>query len=79
MQLSDQKGWSQGPPLPRTHLKAGSGGEALPLGIPAYLRPSGGKQLYSFISVAADFGLVLICCSQRLCHPAIINVLSIPQ
>jgi len=41
---------------------------------PAYLRPSKGKQLLFFISVlvAAAFGLILICCSQRLCHLGII-------
>jgi len=44
------------------------------LEFPAYLRPSKGKLLFPFISasVAAAFGLVLICCSQRFCHPAII-------
>ena len=29
MQLSDRKGWSQDPPLPRPHLRAGSGGKGI--------------------------------------------------
>jgi len=45
------------------------------LDISAYLRPSKGKQLLSFISASR---LVLVYCSQKLCHPAIIMVLSIP-
>ena len=47
MQLSDWKGWSQDPPLPSLHLRVGSGGEGVLLEIPAYLRPSKGKQLFS--------------------------------
>jgi len=45
-----------------------------------YQRPSKGRQLFSSISasVAAVLGLVLTCCNWRLCHPAIIVVLSIP-
>jgi len=72
MHLSDWKGWRQDTPFSRSHLRVGSGG--LSLDIPAYLRPSKGKQLFLFIfaCVAAAFGLVLIYCSQRLCHPAII-------
>ena len=27
VQLSDQKGWSQDPPLPRPHLRVGRGGK----------------------------------------------------
>ena len=50
MHVSDKKGWSQGPPLPRTHLGLGSGGEGSLLEIPAYLRPSEGKQ-FSFLPV----------------------------
>jgi len=47
--------------------------------IPAYLRPSKGKQHFSFIStyVTVVLGLVLVCYSQRLCHPAIAVVLFI--
>jgi len=40
MYLSDWKGWSQDPPLPRPHVLPGSGGEGISLEIPMYLRPS---------------------------------------
>ena len=70
MHLSDQKGWSQDSPLPRLHVRDGSGDEGSLLEIPVYLRyvylrPSKDKQLSSFVSVstAAAMGLVLICCS----------------
>jgi len=43
MLLSDQKEWSQDPPLPRPHLRVGSGGNGILLEISAYLRPSKGK------------------------------------
>jgi len=33
--LNDQKGWSQDPPLPRPHLRAGSGGEVILLEVPS--------------------------------------------
>lgn len=46
MYFNDRKGWSQDPPLPRPHLKASSGGEGILLKIPAYWRPSEGKQLF---------------------------------
>jgi len=46
MQLSAQKRWSQDPPLPSPHLKVGSGGEGISLGIPACVRPSKGKQIF---------------------------------
>ena len=36
MHLSDWKGWSQGPPLPRPHLGEGSGGKGISLEVPAY-------------------------------------------
>ena len=39
-------------PLPKPHLRVGSGGEGISLEIPAYLQPSKGKQLFSFISVS---------------------------
>ena len=42
MHLSDQKGWSQDPPLPRPHLRVGSGGKDLLLQIPAHLKSSKG-------------------------------------
>jgi len=51
MHLSDWKGWSQDPPLPRSHLRVGTGDEGIYLEIPVYLRPSKGKQVLSFISV----------------------------
>ena len=38
MNLSDQKRWSQDPPLPSPHLRVGSGSEGILLEIPAYLR-----------------------------------------
>ena len=69
--LSDQKSWSQDPPLPRPRLRVGSGGE----GISCWrFLPTWDKQLFFFIfvSVTAAFELVLVCCSRRLCHPAII-------
>ena len=46
MHLSDQKGWSQDPSLPKPHLRVGSGGEGTLLEIPAYWRPSEGEQLF---------------------------------
>jgi len=79
MYLSDWKGWSQDPPLPRSHLRVGSGVEGISLEIPAYLRPSEGKHLSSFVSAstAAALELILTCCSLRLCYPAVISVFSI--
>jgi len=38
MYLSDQRGWSQDPPLPRPHLRVGSVGEGILLEIPVCLR-----------------------------------------
>ena len=75
----DWKGWSQDPSLSRPCCRVGSGGKGILLEITAYLWPSKGKQLFSFVSVsmAVAFGLVCICYSQRLCHSAIITVLSI--
>ena len=52
MYLSDQKGWSQDPPLPRPHLRVGSGGESFSLEIPVYVRSFEGKQLLFFIFVS---------------------------
>ena len=51
MHLSDQKGWSQDPSLPRLHVRVGSGGKGISLEIPAYLRPSKGKQILFFVCV----------------------------
>ena len=48
MLLSDWKGSSQDPPLPRPHLRVGSGGKSISsLRSLPYLRPSKGKQLFS--------------------------------
>jgi len=49
--LSDQEVCSQDPPLPRPHLRVGSGGKAVSLEIPTYLRPLEVKQLLSLVSV----------------------------
>jgi len=76
MNLSNQKECILAPPLPRPHLRVGSGGESVLLEIFPYLRPSEGKWFF-FISVAAVFGLLLVCCSLGLCHSAVIAVLSI--
>jgi len=46
MHPSDQKGWSQDAAIPRPHLRVGSGGMAVLLEIPAYLRPSKGMQIF---------------------------------
>jgi len=46
MALSDQKRWSQDPCPPRPHLRVGSGGESILLGIRVYLWPSEGKYLF---------------------------------
>ena len=79
MFLSDQKSWSQDPPLPRPRLRVGSGGKGILLKIPAYLRPFKGKQLLSFISVptAVAFEQVLTCCSLEPFCSAVVAVLSI--
>uniref|UniRef100_A0A8C9ELT5 Peroxisomal trans-2-enoyl-CoA reductase n=1 Tax=Pavo cristatus TaxID=9049 RepID=A0A8C9ELT5_PAVCR len=65
--LSNKKGWSQDPRLPRFHLRVGSGGKGVLVEVLAYLRPSEGKQLLFFISVVGAFGHVLSCCSLGLC------------
>ena len=61
-----------------SHVRVGSGDKATLLEIPAYLRPSEGKQLLSFISVPAvvAFGQVHILCSLEPCYSAVIAVLS---
>jgi len=68
MQLSDQKGWSQDSPHPRPHLRVGSGVKQILLEFPAYLGPSEGKQLLSFVSVpmAVAFEQLLTSCSLLL-------------
>ena len=66
MYLSDQKGWSQDPPLPSPHLRVGSGGGSVSLAVSVHLRPCEGKQLLSLVSVpiAVVFVQVLTCCSR---------------
>lgn len=78
MLLSDWEGWSQDPPLPRPHLRAGRVGKGILVEIPAHLKPSEGKQLLSFISVpaAVAFEQTLTCCSLGPCCSAVIAVLS---
>ena len=77
--LSDQKGWSHDPPLPRPHLRVGSGGKGILLEICVYLRPFKGKQLLSFVSVSTTvvFEHILTCCSPRLCYSAVVAAFSI--
>ena len=53
--LNDQKGWNQHPPLPRPHLRVGSGGEGILLEVPVYLRPFKGKQILFFVFVFLVF------------------------
>jgi len=73
------EGLQPGSRIPSPHSGVGSGGEGILLEIPAYLRPSKGKQLFSFVSVcmAAVFERILTCYSLGLCYFAIIAVLSI--
>ena len=76
MYLSDQKGWSQDPAIPRPHLRVGSGGEGILLESPAYLRSSESKQLPAFISVcmAASFKEICTCCGLRHCSFAALSL-----
>ena len=62
--MSDWKG-CRDPPLPRPHLRVGSGDEGALLMVLAYLRPLEGKQLLFFISVlkAIVFEQILTWCS----------------
>jgi len=76
MYLCVQKGWSQDPLLPRSCLRAGSGGKSILLKIPVYLRPTEGKR-FSVLCPSLSSWLVLICSSLGLCLPATIAVLSI--
>src|SRR5699024_7847101 len=87
MHLSDWEGCSQDPPLPRPHLRVGSGNESILPEIPAYLRSSKGKQVwffcllvflpFTFVPVAVAVEQVLTCCSLGPCCSAVITVLSI--
>ena len=58
-------GRSQDPPLPRPHLRAGSGGKDILLVIPVNLRSSKGKQLVFFVWLV--FLHLLILCPWLLC------------
>jgi len=60
-------------------FKGCNGVKGILLVILAYLRPSEGKQLLSFISVpvVVAFEQILTCCSLRLCCSVVIAVLSI--
>ncbi|XP_048796730.1 transmembrane protein 170B isoform X1 [Lagopus muta] len=66
MHLSDWKGWNQDPPLPRPHLRAGSGGKSILLEIPAYLwtllkvnfRPS--KKMWYWVFLWALFSSLFV-------------------
>jgi len=49
MHLSEQKGWSQDTPLPRPHLRVGSGDEGIWLEIRVSWRSSKGKQFFFFL------------------------------
>ena len=71
--------WVQDPPLPRPHLRVGSRGQRISLGVLAYLRLSEGKRLLFLISVptAVTFEWILTCCSLGSCCSAAIVVLSI--
>jgi len=59
MYLSDWKGQSQDPPLPRPHLRVGSGSNGILLEIPVCMRPSEGKQLLSFIFLFTNVGQIV--------------------
>ena len=74
--MSDQKGWIQDPPLPRPHLRIGSGNKSISSGEPCVLE---GRQLLSFTSVptAVVFEQILTCCSLGSCCSAIIDAHSI--
>lgn len=79
MPLSDQKGWSENPPLPRLQLWVISGHESIFLVIPACLRSSESKQLLFLISVsiAVVCEQILACCSPGSCCSAVIAVFSV--
>ena len=76
MYLSDEKEGSQNPSLPRPHLRVGNGGEG---SLARFLPTRGLPKVSSFdsfvsVSMPAAFQLVLICCSLRLCHIAVLSV-----
>ena len=80
MHLSGCRMCSQDSPLPRPHLMVCSGGKAILLVIPAYLRPSKSKQIFfsfAFVPSAVVSDQILTCCSLGLCYSAIIAAFSI--
>ena len=76
--LSDQKQWGQEPCLPRPHLRVGNEGKSILLEISAYLRPFKVSSFSSFVfvSMAAAFDLLHICCSLGFSCPTFAVVLS---
>jgi len=58
--LSDRKGWSRDPPLPRPHLRVGNGAKGVLLETVVYLRSFKGKKMTSsFLSVSMAVALNL--------------------
>jgi len=61
--LHEQVGWSEDPPLPRPHLRVGSGLEDILLEIPVYVRSFRGKQIFFLcflFAVVKDFAILLL-------------------
>lgn len=73
------RGCSQGLPLSRPHLRDGSGCKGIFLEIPAYMRPSEGKQLLSLISglTAIVSEQIFTCCSLMMTAKHVIVTLPI--
>ena len=80
MYLSEQKGRSQNPHLPRPHLRVGSGGKGISLGNPCVtwglLKVS---RFFLFVSVLlpAAFGWVLTWYGLGFCYSVVVAALSI--
>lgn len=68
MILSDQKVWSQDPPLPRSHLRVGSGGEHILLVLLSTWGLWKVSRTFLFVFVSIAVGFVLSCCSLELCY-----------
>lgn len=61
--MSDQKGWSQNPPLTTPHLRIGRGDEGILLELSVYLRRSEGEQFffsYVFLFVVVHLSKSLV-------------------
>ena len=67
--MDDQKDWSQDPPLPRPHLRFGSGGQAVLLEVPVYLEAFGRLAEFFLYFYACGY---CICASPRLLQPRIL-------